>query len=65
MVCILLKKDIMKIITAEEIANLSIPSKATQMLTFYRFAPFILEEIVVTDSVNYKAFKLMRKRIKS
>lgn len=37
--------------------------KAAQVLTFYRFAPFILHDIVDTSSNDYLIFKLLRRII--
>lgn len=47
----------------EDVIKLNIPTKATQVLTFYKLAPLILGDIIVLDSPNYKPFKLMREII--
>ena len=57
----LFKKDKLKIIKSDEIKHLSIPTKASQVLTFYKLAPFILENIIDPYSENFWAFKCMRK----
>lgn len=40
---------------------MSIPSKASQILTFFKLEPFILMGITDPLSENYRAFKLMRR----
>lgn len=57
------KKDKLSVIRQIDLRNLSIPTKATQVLTFYKLAPFILKDIVILDSENYRLFKLMREII--
>ena len=57
------KKDKLKILTVNEIRYMAIPTKATQILTFFKLAPFILKGIIDTLSENYWSFKLMRRII--
>lgn len=59
----LFKCDKLKILMPDEVRNRAIPTKATQIQTFYKLAPFILKDVFVIDSPNYEPFKLMRRII--
>ena len=58
-----LKKDKIKNITNDEIRYMCTPTKAIQILTFYKLCPFIFTKIIDTNSDNYRLFKLARKII--